>query len=271
MTKGVGPVLSRTGQPKKDKNATPRVSRASSPRFEGGTPSTQTARAKSRPGPASRRGADATCLWFLLLVSFGVPGGLYGVMFARGNLHEVIPHRIYRSGQPSDAQLRSWIPRYGLKTIVNLRGTTAPGAEEEKTVGTSLGVEMVCLSFGAHELMPREGLLRLIEVLQTAQEPMLLHCYHGVDRAGTASALAAWLRGGQPYDRARWQAYVPSGPWKRPNGIHISDTLALYEDYCRRQGRSPDDRSFFKHWARDIYRPDNSSAAPDAPQSETIS
>lgn len=237
-------MLSMTGQPREDCNM---------------------AREKPRPGPASRRGADGTCLWFLLLMSFGVPGGLYGVMFARGNLHEVVPHRIYRSAQPSDAQLRSWISRYGLKTVVNLRGTTAPGAAEEETVVTSLGVEMVFLSFGAHELMPRERLLRLIEVLQTAQEPILLHCYHGVDRAGTASALAAWLRGGQPYDRARWQAYVPSGPWKRPNGIHISDTLALYEDYCRRHGLNPDDRSFFKRWARDIYRSDDGAAAPDTP------
>lgn len=118
--------------------------------------------------------------------------------------------------------------------------------------------------------MPREELRRLIEVLQTAQEPMLIHCYHGVDRAGTASALAAWLRGGQPYNRAKWQAYVPSGPWKRPNGVHISDTLALYEDYCRRHGVNPDDRSLFKRWAREIYRLDGSSAAPDAPHDATI-
>jgi len=192
-------------------------------------------------------------------------------MLARGNFHEVVPGRIYRSGQPSVEQLRSWIPRYGLKTVVSLRGTTAPMAAEEKAVVTSQGADMVYLSLGAHELMPREELVRLIEVLQTAKEPMLIHCYHGVDRAGTASALAAWLRGGQPYDRARWQAYVPSGPWKRPNGVHISDTLALYEDYCSRQGRSHDDRSFFMHWARDIYRPDNNSAAPDAPHSETVS
>ena len=85
MAKGVGPVLSRTGQPREDKNA---------------------ARAKSRPASASRRGADGTCLWFLLLVSFGVPGGLYGVMFARGNLHEVIPHRIYSGDQAGFAAVK---------------------------------------------------------------------------------------------------------------------------------------------------------------------
>ncbi|MCX5645007.1 MAG: tyrosine-protein phosphatase [Phycisphaerae bacterium] len=259
-------MLSGTGQPREDNNTVRRVSRASGPRFEGGTPSTQKARATPRRPPASRRGADGSCLWFCLLLSLGVPGGFYGAMLASGNFHEVVPHRIYRSGQPSVEQLRSWIPRYGLKTVVSLRGTTAPMAAEEEAVVTSQGADMVYLSLGAHELMPREELVRLIEVLQTAKEPMLIHCYHGLDRAGTASALAAWLRGGLPYDRAKWQAYVPSGPWKRPNGsVHISDTLALYEDYCRQHGLNPDNRSSFKHWARDIYRPDDGSADPGAP------
>lgn len=199
-------------------------------------------------------------------MSIAVPGSYYGVMVARGNFHEVVPQRVYRSGQPSEQQLRTWIGRYGLKTIVSLRGTTAPMAEEEETVAASMGVDMVFLSLGAHTLMPSAELVRLIEVLQTAPKPMLLHCLHGVDRAGTASALAAWLVGGQPYERARWQAYVPPGPWKHPKGApHISDVLLLYEDYCRQHRLSPDDSSLFKHWAANVYRPSPATAGHDAP------
>jgi protein tyrosine phosphatase (PTP) superfamily phosphohydrolase (DUF442 family) len=233
-------VLSGTGQPSEDNDIAP---------------------AKPRRSPTRRSAAEGTPLWFLLLVSIVVPGGFYGVVIARGNFHEVVPHRVYRSGQPSPEQLRVWIQRYGLKTIVSLRGTASPVAAEEEAVATSMGADMVHLSLAAHELMSSQTLVQLIEVLQTAKEPMLIHCYHGVDRAGTASAIAAWLLGGQPYDRAKWQAYVP-GPWKHPSGAdHISDVLTLYEDYCRDRGLSPDDPSLFKHWARDIYRPYQSNSA----------
>lgn len=216
--------------------------------------------------PPRRRAMDGIHLCFLLLMSIAVPGGYYGVMVARGNFHEVVPQRVYRSGQPSEQQLRVWIRQYGLKTILSLRGTTAPMAREEKTVADSLGVDMVYLSLSAHALMPSAELVRLIEVLQTAQKPMLLHCQHGVDRAGTAAALAAWLVGGQPYERAKWQAYVPPGPWKHPKGApHISDVLVLYEDYCRQHGLSPGDSSLFKHWAAHVYCPPPAAGKRDAP------
>jgi len=123
---------------------------------------------------------------------------------------------------------------------------------------------VVCLELNAYKLLPGRKLAQLLDVLQTAKQPMLLHCYHGVDRAGTVAALAAWLLGHQPYDRARWQAYVPPGPWKRLNGsTHISDVLTLYEDFCRERGVSPDDPCLFQHWAREIYGAQDNSAEAD--------
>ena len=83
---------------------------------------------------------------------------------------------------------------------------------------------------------------------------MLLHCRRGIDRAGTASMLAAMAIGKVDYDTAKWQAYVPSGPWKRPREddyIHISDMLSLFESYCRRNGLNGNDWQQFKRWAVD--------------------
>lgn len=229
--------------------------------------------ASARRRPAARRTAtDRAELGFLIFVTIAVVGGSYGVMIARGNFHEVVPQRIYRSGQPTPEQLRAWIDRYGLKTIVNLRGPTAPGAAEEKALATSMGVDVVCLPLNAYKLLSGRKLVQLLDALQTAKQPMLLHCYHGVDRAGTAAALAAWLLGGRPYERARWQAYVPPGPWKRLNGSsHISDVLTFYEDFCRARGVSPDDPSLFQHWAREIYSAQDGAAEPGAPCDENTS
>jgi hypothetical protein len=86
---------------------------------------------------------------------------------------------------------------------------------------------------------------------------MLIHCNHGVDRSGIASALAAWLVGGQPYPSAKWWSYVPPGPWKwRPkiSPHHVSETLNQYEDYCAAQGLDPDDPARFRHWATHVYQ-----------------
>jgi hypothetical protein len=191
-------------------------------------------------------------------------GGYYGAATATGNLREVVPHRIYRSGQPSAGQLRAWIQHYDLKTIIILRGQDARLAAQESAVARSLDADVVTLKLSAYVPMPSDRLVQLIEILERAKQPMLLHCRHGVDRAGTASAIAAWLVGGQSYSRAKWQAYVPPGPWKDRKGTgHVSDVLAFYERYCREQGRSPDDPSFFKYWAKNVYRSRQSPAAAD--------
>ncbi len=220
--------------------------------------------------PARRRTAtDRAELGFLLLVTIAGVGGSYWAMIARGNFHEVVPQRIYRSGQPTPERLRTWIHRYGLKTIVNLRGPTAPGAAEERALAASMGVDFICLELNAYKRLSSRKLVQLLDALQTARPPMLLHCYHGVDRAGTAAALAAWLLGQQPYDRAKWQAYVPPGPWKRSNGSgHISDVLTRYEDFCRERGLSPDNPSLFQRWAREIYSVQDSSVEAGTPCDE---
>ncbi len=226
---------------------------------------TNLAPARRRPATTRRTATDRAELGFLIFVTIAVVGGSYGAMIARGNFHEVVPQRVYRSGQPTPEQLRAWINRYGLKTIINLRGPTAPGAAEERELAASMGVDFVCVQLNAYKALSGRKLAQLLDVLQTARQPMLLHCYHGVDRAGTAAALAAWLLGCQPYDRAKWQAYVPPGPWKRVKGSsHISDVLTLYESFCRERGLNPDDPALFQRWAREIYSVQDSSAEPGA-------
>ncbi len=227
---------------------------------------TNLARARQVRATARRMATDRAELGFLIFVTIAVVGGSYGAMIARGNFHAVVPQRVYRSGQPTPEQLRAWINRYGLKTIVNLRGPTAPGAAEERALAESMGVDFICLELNAYGRLSRRKLVQLLDALEAAKQPMLLHCYHGVDRAGTAAALAAWLLGDQPYDRAKWQAYVLPGPWKRLNGSsHISDVLTHYEDFCRERGVSPDNPSLFQHWAREIYSVPDSSAEAGVP------
>jgi protein tyrosine phosphatase (PTP) superfamily phosphohydrolase (DUF442 family) len=171
------------------------------------------------------------------------------------NFHEVVKGKIYRSGQPRLEQLRSWINRYNIKTIINLRGANAPHAAQEAQLAKELDVNIVFLGISAYKMIPSETLDELLSVLKEAQQPMLIHCRSGVDRAATVSALAAWHVGGKDFETAKHQMYVPPGPWKRRWFVspHISDTLEMYESYCYRNKLDLDSMEEFDKWRKTVY------------------
>lgn len=181
---------------------------------------------------------------------------VYAIRFGHRDIAEVVPGMIYRSAQPSVDQLGRWVERFGLKTVINLRGPNAPYAAQEARFLAGRDVDFLCISLSAYRRMTREELLRLIVILRSARPPMLIHCRSGVDRSGTASAIAAWLVGGQGYKKAKRQAYVPPRPWKDRYGHgHISDTLAMYEEYCLANDLDPNDTANLISWAEYAYCP----------------
>lgn len=176
----------------------------------------------------------------------------YLVFFVVGaNFREVVPDKVYRSAQPSSGQLRQWVRRYGIKTVINLRGHAGQTTEDERAVSDELGAEMISVTLSANRIPTKDRRAQLVRAIETAEQPILIHCAHGVDRAGTVSVLAAMAIGGMDYDKARWHAYVPPGPWKRKSAsdyVHISDMLRLYESSCRRKGLDTDDWDQLRQW-----------------------
>jgi len=171
------------------------------------------------------------------------------------NFHEVVQGKIYRSGQPRLEQLRSWINRYNIKTVINLRGTKAPLAVEEAQLAKELNVRIVFCRLSAYKLITVEELNELLNLLKESPQPILIHCRNGVDRAGTVSALAAWLVGGRDFETAERQLYIPPGPLKRRRFIspHISDTVKMYESYCYRNKLDLNSVEQFDKWRRTVY------------------
>ena len=176
---------------------------------------------------------------------------------AKGNFREVIPQKVYRSAQPTPAQLKEWVRRHRIKTVINLRGDAEKIVADEQATAKDLGLNMISICLSSHRLPARYLLVELIETIEAVELPVLIHCRSGIDRAGTASALAAMAIGDVDYDRAKWQAYVVPGPWKRKNYenrqylqdySHISDVLRLYESYCRRNSLDTNDWQRLKEW-----------------------
>jgi uncharacterized protein (TIGR01244 family) len=126
------------------------------------------------------------CLAALLLIALYI-----GFVFLSGNFHTVIAGRLYRSGQPSPEQIAAWHERYGIKTIINLRGANPhkDWYKREQEAARQAGIELVDYQLSARREVTADQLENLLDVLSTAKPPILIHCRDGADRSGFVSAV----------------------------------------------------------------------------------
>jgi protein tyrosine/serine phosphatase len=108
-----------------------------------------------------------------------------------GNFHQVVADEVYRSAQVSDADIAEYQARYGIRSILNLRGAE-PGKDwydKEVAASTALGVAHVDFRMNAsQELGPAEA-AQLVALMRDMPKPLLVHCRHGSDRTGLAMSL----------------------------------------------------------------------------------
>lgn len=162
------------------------------------------------------------------------------------NFHAVEEGRMYRSAQPDEEQLSRWIEEYDIKTVLRLRGSgRTRGLSYRPTVGADIAFVQVPLS--ATRLPPKERLLELWQVFETAEYPMLVHCRAGADRTGLVSSLYVLHRTGD-LDRARAQLalipYLHTGLLGSGAMDRVLDMYAPYQD-----------RMSFPDWVREVYEP----------------
>lgn len=115
----------------------------------------------------------------------------------RTNFHR-ISENMFRSSQPTTYQLKNRIKRYGLKTVVNLRGyeRNSPMQALEEEVCRSMGVKLVYIEVYSRKIPELKTLLQIKETLENIEYPAMLHCKSGADRAGLVSTLYMhWIKG----------------------------------------------------------------------------
>jgi len=214
-----------------------------------------------QPTPKEKRPAHVIRWRFCLLTGALLTGapllGLWAYQrWVLVNFHEVVAGKVYRSAQPSVAQLGEWVREYGIRTIVNFRDATSDTAVKEKAAAKELGVHYVAHPLFNHSL-PKPNVLRsLIGTIEGVEQPMLLHCRAGADRTGLASVIAAMAIGGQDYASAREQLsvrYLYLDPFEN----HVAGCLTRYEQYCRQEGIGTPGWRQFRYWALNVYSPDS--------------
>lgn len=117
------------------------------------------------------------------------------------NFATVIPGKLYRCNHPTPARLARYQRRYGIRTLINLRGHRQCGSDAlSRDAAAKLGIIHIDMAFESRGAPHRDRILRFAEIYRTLQTPALMHCKSGADRAGLASGLALIFEGGSAAD-----------------------------------------------------------------------
>jgi protein tyrosine phosphatase (PTP) superfamily phosphohydrolase (DUF442 family) len=207
--------------------------------------------AATTPGPRlSLRWLAAAALVLALLW-----GGwwLYQVLLGP-NLHVVVPGKVYRGSQPKPGDLDRLVARYGIRTIVNLRGCCdpLPWYLDEARASQRLGLSQEDVAFSAIHLPSKHEIRNLLDVFDRSEYPIFMHCRHGADRTGLAAAVVLLLDETIPYATARGQLGLGYGHLSVGRTAALDHFFDLYEDWLAKNstGHSP---ANFRRWALNEY------------------
>ena len=129
-----------------------------------------------------------------------------------GNFHEVIKGEFYRAAQPNGEDIARYAKRYGIKSIINLRGANedADWYQKEVAAAKDNGITHIDFRMKAARELTDEQAIELIGLMRDAPKPLLIHCRAGADRTGLASAFyvaGVAKLGEEPAERQLWLHY----------------------------------------------------------------
>jgi len=159
--------------------------------------------------------------------------GLGAYLFAiqaSGNFAAVVPGALYRSNQPTALQVADYAERYGIKTIVNLRGSGEDAAwyKNEVAAARDLGIWHIDFKMVATKQLTVEESQQLVALLRDAPKPILIHCKSGADRTGLAAVIYLNRIAGVNEAIAERQLSIRFGHFSIP---FLSPTYAMDENW----------------------------------------
>jgi protein tyrosine phosphatase (PTP) superfamily phosphohydrolase (DUF442 family) len=162
------------------------------------------------------------------------------------NLAEVVPGRLYRSNHPTPARLAAAKRKYGLRTLINLRGHRQCGSDAlSRSAAAALGLTHIDMAFESRGAPQRDRIMRLHDIYRSMRMPAIMHCKSGADRAGLAAGLMVLFDGGTSADALRQLSWRFGHIRQARTGI----LDAFFLHYQREgEGRKP-----FLDWVRDDY------------------
>jgi len=171
------------------------------------------------------------------------------------NTHEVVPDKLWRTYQPSPADLKRWKER-GIKTVINLRGDRPSGFYFlEEDACQKFGLEFVTFRVYSRDAPSKEILHGARQLFETITYPAIMHCKSGADRAGLMATLYLFFQESVPLDAAMEQLSFRYGHVKQGKTGVIDYALQQYVDHAHAHGKSLSSVTDFFDWVDNVYDP----------------
>jgi protein tyrosine/serine phosphatase len=150
----------------------------------------------------------------------------------RFNFHR-ISDEAFRSSQPTMWQLRRMVTKYGIKTIINLKGANANSAywAFEREQCEKLGVRLVDVAIFSRSIPDAARIRRAKEEFESVEYPIWMHCKAGADRAGIYATLYQYFRKHIPIEQTDQLRLWPYGHIRHSGAGKIDHYLELYTAY----------------------------------------
>lgn len=154
----------------------------------------------------------------MCLIAF-VVGGRLLYLKKQGNFHIITFNKAYRSAQLDEDLLKYRIAEYGIRTVINLRGKKESESwyQDEIKVSSKLDVKHYDIGLSSTNPPSSKKLEKLLAIFKIAEQPVLIHCMAGADRASLASAIWKVVMDGESTEKAKKQfsilyGHMPVGP-----------------------------------------------------------
>jgi protein tyrosine phosphatase (PTP) superfamily phosphohydrolase (DUF442 family) len=192
------------------------------------------------PKPVRERSAPAARYLDMLLIDHLI------IRLFFPNRHR-LSAEAWRAAQPLPHQI-GYLARKGIRTIVNLRGSTPTSTyEAERSACARAGITLVDFRIRSRDLPTRDELRAARELFGRLDYPILMHCKSGADRVGLMSALYQHMRRGVPIAEAKRELSLRYGH------IRQADTGILdyfFERYLADNAKAPIP---FADWVETVY------------------
>ncbi len=127
----------------------------------------------------------------VLLVGFSLFIYRTSVFRISQNFAVVDDGKLYRSAQLKTDELEETIKKYGIKTVISLRGWPGKTAYYDAEADTlaRLKTQFLAIDLDDKFYPPEKELKKLFTAFENGDYPMLIHCRVGADRTGMVAAL----------------------------------------------------------------------------------